>query len=123
MSKTFDRGYGVNGRRGARVRAMGCMLAGNWSHRCSGDIQACGDLWNGCAEAHREAGELGTSERRAFITRYGRDPSVRAAEVKAQLDAEFGTEPCCRCGEVDGHAVTCPSVEGRAAAQARSEAW
>lgn len=134
MSRTFERCNGVGGRRGERVRSMGCMVSGKAGHRCSGRVEACharargrggvkgdsGDLWNGCHGAHLEAGELRTTERARFIEKYGVDPTVRAAEIKAQLDAELGVEPCYRCHEVGGHAVTCSSIEGRAAA---AEAW
>lgn len=127
----FDRNYGVGGRRGEAVRAMGCRLATHPLHTCEWKIDAChstargmggtkgdsGDLWDGCRAAHREAGERGTSQRASFVERYSFDPEQRAAEVKAELDERFGPEPCYRCGETTGHTMLCSTAEGRRAAR------
>lgn len=127
VKKLRDRNYGVDGRRGEAVRAMGCKIAGVARHVCVWKIDAChstargmggvkgdsGKLWDGCREAHREAGERGTSERAAFIEKYAMDPEVRAAEIKVELDERFGPEPCWRCGEINGHTLLCSTVEGR----------
>lgn len=129
--KLFDRNYGIDGRRGEAVRAMGCRLATHPLHTCEWKLDAChavargmggtkgdsGDLWDGCRAAHREAGERGTSQREAFVQRYGLDPERRAAEIKLELDERFGPEPCYRCGETNGHTLLCPTAEGRAAAR------
>lgn len=131
--KLYDRNYGIGGRRGDAVRAMGCRIAGHPGHTCSWKIDAChstargmggtkgdsGCLWDGCRNAHREAGERGTSERAAFVERYSFDPEQRAAEIKAELDERFGPEPCYRCGATTGHTPLCSTVEGRAAARER----
>jgi hypothetical protein len=129
----FDRNYGVGGQRGESVRAMGCGIAGVAGHVCEEKKDAChstargmggtkgdsGKLWDGCRAAHREAGERGTSQRAAFVEKYGMDPEVRAAEVKAELDERFGLEPCWKCGETNGHTLLCSTVEGRNACRSR----
>jgi hypothetical protein len=129
----YARNYGVDGRRGAAVRAMGCCIAGHLEHACSWKKDAChstargmggtkggsGNLWNGCAGAHREAGERGTSQRAAFVEKYGLDPEQRAAEIKAELDERFGLEPCWRCHEIGGHAPLCSTMEARTACRTK----
>jgi hypothetical protein len=125
----YTRNFGVDGRRGAAVRTMGCCIAGKAGHTCEWKHDAChstargmggtkgdsGHLWNGCAAAHREAGERGTSQRAAFVAKYGADPEQRAAEVKAELDERFGPEPCWRCKGIGEHAPLCPTMEARTA--------
>lgn len=122
----FNRAYGLNGRRGEAVRAMSCVLAGRLGHKCSGAIQAAhaiargrggvkGDarvLFPACAEAHREFGEHGTSQRREAVKRYGVDPVLVAEAIARDLDERFGPEPCHLCGAVGGHEPLCRAAPG-----------
>ena len=100
----YARNYGE---RGDAVRAMRCIILGVAGHRCRTPVEACHsdargmggvgggrrDLFPGCSDAHREAGERpgpgrweGTA-RAAFVARYGIDPQTEADRIALELDA------------------------------------
>ena len=97
-SRTRERHYGTDARM-AWLHSLPCVAAGSPHHRCDPwDMEAgraviqamhvrargaggtADDQVPACAAFHREAGELGTTQRRECEERHGLDLVVRAAE-------------------------------------------